>query len=358
MIVAIASDFAKMIANLKIARSCWSLRWRLVIVCAVCAMARPAPAQTTGKSRPPAKLQPKAGATRSVSLAPHFVAGQSFRYAMEFETDTATTRSGFASDPQAPSQVSIIWNARLRMDVLASDTADGSERRLQITYEKSHAAVRSDSFDPSSIAAERQYDELEGKILVFALNASGDVKSVSGLEGVLQGDKAIDAARQWILSLNAISGAPAGGVSIGQTWFSEQPATNLLLPGLLWRSDSEYLRDEDCHPANPDAAPQPTAKASEPCAVILTRLSLIRGKPARPSKSAKGDVVTSGSWNGSGESLSIVSLRTGMAVSITQDAAEDMDVTVSSPSNSAMRYAGQIHTRTQVALEEENAANR
>jgi len=129
---------------------------------------------------------------------------------------------------------------------------------------------------------------------------------------------------------------------------------------MVWRTESEYLRDEICHPPNPDAAPTPSSAEStgnpepaETCAVILTRLNLVRHKPVRdvtPEEYRKSGVQTAGKWDGSAESLSYISLRTGLAVSITQTGSEEMDVTLTTGKNISMRYAGTILSRSQVAL--------
>jgi hypothetical protein len=314
------------------------------------------------RSNPPEKRQATARAKNEiasppVSLSPRFSVGQTFRYQMEFETTTATSRSGFTADPQGPSQLVITWNTTIRMEVLPAEASDSGGIRLRITYEKSTANVRADTFDPEAIATQQQYQKLEGKVVEFTLDAAGNVTSITGLEGIVDGDKAMQAALQWIAQLDAGSGAPAGGVRIGQTWSSEQPATSLLLPGLVWRNDSQYLRNEACYPPNPDAAPvSPHAESSgspdsaETCAVILTRLSLVRPKPARHAAQDKSEAKTEGRWNGSGESLSYISLHTGLVVSVTQTATEDMDVTITSAQNNSMRYAGKILSRSQVAL--------
>jgi hypothetical protein len=326
---------------------------------AVLAFAHHAAAQKKAPDKSPAKARQNG---EIVSLSPRFSVGQSFRYEMEFETTTATSRSGFAADPQGPSQLVITWNATIRMVILPAEAADPGSIRLRMTYEKSAAKVRADTFDPGAIATEQQYQNLEGKVVEFTLDSSEKVKSIAGLEGIVEGDKSMQAARQWIAQLDAGSGAPAGGVRIGQTWSSEQPAASLLLPGLAWHNDSEYLRNEPCHPPNPDAAPasshaesSASPESAETCAVILTRLSIFRPKSARHSALDKSEVKTEGTWTGSGESLSYISLRTGLAVSVTQTATEDMDVTITSARNTSMRFAGTILSRSQVALVADDA---
>lgn len=294
-----------------------------------------------------------------VSLSPRFSPGQSFRYAMEFETTTATSQSGLAKDPQGPSKLVITWDATILLEVLPTEASAPGSIRLRTTYEKSTAHVTSDTFDPAAAATEEQYQKLEGKAVEFTLDASGKVISVSGLPEIVDGEKAVQAAREWIAQLDTGSGAPAGGVTVGQTWSSEQPAS-LPVAGMVWRTESEYLRDEVCHPPNPEAPPAPSSAESaanpelpETCAVILTRLDLVRPKPVRnstPEEYRKSGVQTAGKWEGSAQSLSYISLRTGLAVSVTQTGTEEMHVTLTTQHNASMRYAGTILSRSQVAL--------
>jgi hypothetical protein len=187
------------------------------------------------------------------------------------------------------------------------------------------------------------------------------VKSVSGLEGIVEGEKASQAAREWIGHLDASSGAPPGGVTIGQTWTSDQPAESLPVAGMVWRTDSQYLRNEPCHPVNPNlpppappADPAANSMAGETCAVVLVHLNLIRPNPVHdptPEEYRKNGVHSAGKWSGSGQSLIYVSLRSGVVVSISQTGSEEMDVTLTTNhNNTSMRYAGTILSRTQVEL--------
>ena len=279
---------------------------------------------------------------------------------MEFETTTDTKRSGLASDPQGPTSLVVDWNATVRLEVLPVEAGAPGEIRLRTMYEKSTASVRSDTFDPAAAETQDQYHKLEGKVVEFALDADGKVRSVSGLEGIVDSEKAAQSAREWIAQLSASAVAPPGGVSIGQTWSSEQPANTLPIAGLVWRTDSQYLRNEPCHPANPDLPATPdgadsaaNSHAGSDCAVILANLNLVRSKASRdptPPEFHKNGVQSAGKWNGSGQSLLYVSLATGLVVSVTQSGTQEMDVLLTSNHNTSMRYAGTISSRSQVAL--------
>ncbi len=324
---------------------------------------------TPAKKSPPVRGQKSGAVSPRVSLTPRFIPGQAFRYEMEYETTTETSRSGLASDPQGPSSLVVVWNATVRSEVLPADADTPGGIRLRTTYEKSTASVRSDTFDPAADETSAQYHQLEGKVVEFTLGADGKVKSVSGIEGIVDSEKAAQTSREWIAQLSASAGAPPGGVSVGQAWSSDQPADSLLIGGLVWHSDSEYLRNESCHPANPDvptapgaADPSTNSGANSPaadCAVILANLNLTRSKTARdptPPDLRKNGVTSAGKWNGSAQSLLYVSLATGMIVSVTQSGTEQMDVTLTTNHlNTSMRYTGTISTRSQVALVADDA---
>lgn len=322
-------------------------------------------AQNTAAKKLPQAREQKGGAVPPrVSLTPRFIPGQTFRYEMEFETTTETSRSGLAADPQGPSSLVVDWNATVRIEVLPADAGTPGGIRLRSTYEKSTASVRSDTFDPAADETTEQYRKLEGKVVEFTLDAERKVKYVTGLEGIADSEKAAQAAREWIAQLSASAGAPTGGVSVGQTWSSEQPADSLPIAGLIWHTDSEYLRNESCHPPNPEVPAAPgaadsavnSAANSQPaadCAVILANLSLVRSKTVHdptPPDLRKNGVTSAGKWNGSAQSLQYVSLDSGMVVSVTQSGTEQMDLKLTSDRNTSMRYAGTIATRSQVAL--------
>jgi hypothetical protein len=123
------------------------------------------------------------------------------------------------------------------------------------------------------------------------------------------------------------------------------------LAGLTWRTDSTYLRNEPCHPATPGGIP--ATIGADSCAVILSDLALDAKhvpKDATPEDYRRNGLRTSGSWTGSGESLTYVSLDSGWVVSTTQSGAEQMDVTVLKPGENSMRYSGTVRTRSSVSL--------
>lgn len=290
------------------------------------------------------------------------------RYQVEFQTESEMKHGGAIQDPEGPSQLVVTWDATVRLEVLgpAGDDASSQQQpastgpapsasapasiRVRTTYEKSYAVVNSDTPDPNEASIKKQYDNLQGLSFEFTLGPNGHVAAVHGLEGIIADDKARAAAEQWITQLSGSSSFPTAGIAPGEHWSSEQAADSMPLAGLTWRTESTYLRNEPCHPSSPGVPP---TIGADPCAVILSDLSLDSKhapKDATPEDYRRNGLRTSGSWTGSGESLSYVSLDSGWVVSTTQNGAEQMDVTVLKPGQTSMRYSGTVRTRSSVSL--------
>ena len=291
-------------------------------------------------------------APQRVRLAPQFVPGQTFRYQMEYRTTTETRRTGLVQDPQAPAQLEITWSALVRLDVLLAEPPAPGSVRLRATYEKSSATARSDIYDPEGASLAAQYSKLQGHSIECTRTADGKVSNFRGLQDLGlprfdRGDpKAVAAVQDWLSQISSGVGGLAREVAPGESWSSEQPAAGAPLVGLVWRTESTYLRNELCRPATPSDGEQ--------CAVILTRLEMSQPRAVRdptPEDYRARGLRTAGTWSGSGESLTYISLRTGWVVSSTQSGSEEMDVTVSSAEGeTSVRYAGRVRSQSQLSL--------
>lgn len=343
-----------------------------------------AAAQKHSKAAPPA-------APSRPDLKPKLVPGEVMRYQIEFQTTSDTKSGGAIQDPQGPSRITIVWDARVRLEVLrgpggssdpdnagppgvkggqnvsgakptgansdgantaGANAADANAVRLRTTYEQSTATVQSDTPDPQADVIVKQYTQLEGRSIEFALDADGRVSAVHGLESILSGQNAVNAAQQWMTQLSAAgSSLPATGIVPGVTWSSEQTADTVPLPGLAWRTDSTYLRDEPCHPAPPTGAP--ANGPEDTCAVILMRLTLTPAhakRDAAPDEFRRNGLQATGTWTGSGDSLSYVSLRTGWVVSTSQSGTQEMDVNIANSLGTSVHYGGTVQTHSQISL--------
>jgi hypothetical protein len=380
-----------------------------VIACAPAGIRAQSAAQ---KPAPPTALP----ANGLVELRPKFMPGQVLRYQMELVTITEGSSGGVVQDPQGPSRLVVTWDATVRIEVLPADASSSASAtppsaqspaspaalHLRMTYEKSAATIQTDGFDPTASAIQDQYQRLQGHAVDFSLDAGGKVTDISGGDDVFATPQAARDAQAWVAQLSSGFAPPGTASAPGQQWSSDEPATGIPLPDMIWHTDSSYLRNESCalnappqalapsvagappsdtqsvvsaqSASSPPAgsAPPPTASAyssGETCAVIDTRVSLVPSKAtqkaenqaaknsaAQPNSNASSPanvpkgLHTTGTWTGASESLIYVSIRTGWVVSIAQNGDEQMDVTVTSDRLDSMRYAGKVHSHVDLAL--------
>ncbi len=341
---------------------------------------------------PQAAQSGKPSAAPHVDLRPKLVPGEVLVYQIQLQTITDTKPTGAISDPEGPSRLAVTWDATVKLEVLgelaqtpaappppspkpATGKSDGGGQaarrpaspatpaaapvaappgaplaaplRIRTTYEHSAASVKSDSPDPQSDEIEARYAQLDGRAIEFTVGTDGHVSEVHGLDNVFENDQVRQAAEQWMLQVSSPALAP-GGVAIGQSWNSAQPAVSMPLAEMVWRSNSTYLRNESCRPTDTSAA-----ASKESCAVILTRQSVLPRKQLHdptPDDYRRNGLHTAGTWTGSGESLSYVSLETHVAVSVTQDSSQKIDFTVTNAEGASIRYAGNIETHSRVEL--------
>jgi len=301
-------------------------------------------------------------------LAPHFRPGQVLRYQMDMRTTSQVRSSGLVENPQAPSKLEISTSFVVRLEVLSVDAgaaepaAAGPKRmRLRTTYEKAVATTHSDIYDPAAEELAEQYRRLEGRSVELTLDAQGKVVDSAGLEEVLKDPRAVVAARNALAQLAGAGGLPQEGIVPGEKWSVEQAIESAPLVGLSRRVEATYLRNEPCRLPLPAQAGAPAETATPlpgslgaSCAVILTRFEISqRDSPrdATPEEYRKRGLRTAGKYGGSGESLTYVSLASGWVVSVTQEASEEMDFTVTAlGSESKARYAGRVTTQISLAL--------
>jgi len=350
-----------------------------ILSCAAAISALAAGARANAQqAAPPAAASGAAAVTGPLELRPKFIPGQVLRYQMELVTTTSGSSGGVVQDPQGPSKLVVTWDATVRIEILPP-AASSTTQRLRMTYEKSSATIQTDGFDPTAQAIQDQYQGLEGHAVEFALDAQGKVTDISGGDDVFATPQAARDAQAWVAQLSSGFAPPGTTSAPGQHWSSDEPATGIPLPDMIWHTDSSYMRDEPCRQSPLAAAAAPTAMGPAPsagapasadtCAVILTRVTLVASKATQKAENnaaknsgaqsgsganSSGNVPkgmqTSGTWSGTSESLIYVSLRTGWVASVSQNGDEQMDVTVVSDHLDSMRYAGTVHSHVDLLL--------
>lgn len=294
-----------------------------------------------------------------VRLFPQFATGQSLHYQFEIRTSTRGHSTTPIANPEAPSSLEQSATVAVRLDVLEVTPGAAGEMggaRLRLTYEKVTVTTQSDAYDPQAAGLEEQYRNLEGRSMEFSIDPKGQVGDVTGLDAVLPSATAAETVRAWMAGLSSGASFPKRGIAIGEKWSSERPLHGAPLNGIVWRTESTYLRNEVCRSGASPAVASVAAKTAEEeqCAVILTHFEIVQKQTkgeVTPEDYRKNGLRTSGKWTGSGESLDSISLRTGIVTSVTQSSTQDMDFTISSASSpSRLTYSGHVQSQSQITL--------
>lgn len=311
----------------------------------------------------PAASAHRAGSSARIHLVPDFTPGQTFRYAVQMRTTTTSLTKGPIVDAGGSKAFTQSIGVVIRLEVLSASNAPGqlSSARIRATYENVAATSRSAAYDPDVAAMEEQYKKLTGQSIEFTLLADGKITDVTGLQNVVSQSDPSRAATlsQWLSQLTLGASLPKQGIAIGDKWSSVQPVQNTPLAGLEWKTTASYVRNQPCsmtsQASSAAGVPITPAATQDQCAVIMTHSEIIGGRGSKdrtPDVFRQNGLRTSGEWTGTTDSLSAISLRTGMVVSVTQTGSTHMDFTIMTTvtQRNRMRYAGDTHSESNISL--------
>jgi hypothetical protein len=312
-----------------------------------------------------------------IHLLPQFTSGEILRYEITTRMTTSGTTTSPIENPEGASLLKQSADMIIRLDILNVQSTSGSAMgriHLRATYEKSDATSETDAYDPQAAALADQFARLQGRSVEFIIEPDGKLSSIIGLEDILSNPSVAQSVRAWMVNLSSGAAFPQAGVALGQKWANEQPLVGTPLAGLIWRTESTYLRDEPCRSAapadstssrgNPAAPVQPSATspsvaassltADESCALILTRVEILRRRShddPTPKDYRRNSLSTSGTWTGSGESLDSISISTGLTIRSTQTSTQDINLTIiSTRSGARMNYTAHVESQTEIRL--------
>jgi hypothetical protein len=196
---------------------------------------------------------------------------------------------------------------------------------------------------------------LESKSVDFTILPDGRVDSVTGLADLFPDQRQV--WQVWLRQF-AIAGVfPRDGVKPGQSWKSSEPEqAPSPIVRLEWEKQATYVRDEPCAAIQFSETGIVTAKNSptESCAVVLT--SAILKQKSSPKDTTPGDfrlhdLRTIGNATGKNETISYISLQSGLIVRVTEDAHQFMDVLVAkTDASNQIHYNMEATGHTEVLL--------
>jgi hypothetical protein len=304
-----------------------------------------------------------AAARERVHITPKFRPGDTLYYQIEMHTISTGQTTTPIINPEGGTKFSENVGLLVRLDVLPiagarpsgektpQDSSDGPVR-LRVTYVRAHADSESDApaFDTPRVG--RDYDRLQGHSFEFTMEPGGTIADFQDVDNILPNSVNPAQVFSWMKTLASGSGLPQRGIVIGQKWTGEKPLSSAPLTGLVWKAESTYLRNEACGVSlAASGAGGGKSKPAGECAVILTQFQILR-RGSKHSDETPPDYLrhglrTSGTMNGSGESLDSVSLATGLLASSTQSSTQHVDFDIISAANGEkVHRVGELRTQT------------
>jgi hypothetical protein len=296
-----------------------------------------------------------------IRLIPRYSTGQVLRYSVQLRMKTTARATGPIVDPEGATQFNQSVSVILLLDVISGGGTATGPVRLQATYEKVAASGKSDSYDPNARALGQQYQKLQGRSIEFTLRPDGKITDITGLEDVATDPSRAAEMNQWLSQITLGASTPRKGMTIGEKWSSEQPLVGAPLDGVVWHTSSTYQSNEPCALSEMNSGsdsgrvrPQGASPVPEECAIILTRSETRdsrREGDRTPRVYKQNGLRTSGEWKGTGVTLTVISPRSGMVVSVTQNVTTHMDFTVTAgATGNRIHYTGDTQSQAQITL--------
>ena len=200
-----------------------------------------------------------------------------------------------------------------------------------------------------------QKEESSKKFVEFTILPDGRVQNLTGLDDLLPDQR--DTWQEWLSRFLFAATLPSGGVHLQQKWNSQEPeSSSSPIAGLRWLRESTYADDQPCHPVELTLTGGMAADNSEAqtCAVILTTALLKQSsKPANATSEEfkVHELRATGTAGGKNRIVTYVSLTTGLLVRATEEATQQMGVTVAKTDGSnRVHYEIQAKSRSEVVL--------
>jgi hypothetical protein len=292
----------------------------------------------------------------AVNLSPRFHAGQTLSYQISYHSDKhiKTESSVIVATPADSAKIDV--NALLNLEILGVQAqADRAIVRARTKFQvlDSDSRFNTPQFDAPSHQVQRQ--DPKGKFVDFTILADGRLAQLTGLDALFPEQQ--QTWQEWASRFLFGAELRTSSARVSQKWTSAQPEKSPgPIAGLRWLRQSTYVRDEPCRAVQ--LTVQGTVASSdaesETCAVILTTATLNQNsnqKNATPEDFKLHQLRTSGTAHGSNRIITYISLKTGLLMRATEEATQQMSVTVAKADGSnRVHYDVNAKSHSEVVL--------
>ncbi|PYT77024.1 MAG: hypothetical protein DMG40_24795 [Acidobacteria bacterium] len=273
------------------------------------------------------------GREQRASLLPKLKSGQALTYLIRYRSTKDVKTESNVAIPLAPAASQTDARGLLYIQILDLQQT-GGKPAIQARSQFLNGDAEASAAKPASEKSKSPPKPLApaGNPVEFTISPEGYAEKVTGLDNLTEEQQQI--WQEWVARFAMAWAVPSPRVKIGDNWKIERPerATSPIA-ALIWTRDSSYVRDEPCAPAQLSITGEvtPSSGATDICAVVLTNAKLVQKsspKDATPEDFKLHQLKTMGTAKGSNELITYISLTTGLVVRATEEADQQMDVTV------------------------------
>ena len=305
---------------------------------------------------PPIHPSVAAAPIARTTLFPRLHAGQTLTYYIQYRTKKNVKTESRVVTPTGPQDAETDAEWLLRVEIL--DVHPQGQRaaiHARSRFQSVASAMAQNNTAAQQNSSGSSAPNLEAKSVDFTILPDGRVDAVTGLADLFPDQRQV--WQVWLRQF-AIAGVfPRDGVKPGQSWKSSEPEqAPSAIVRLEWEKQATYVRDEPCAAIQFSETGIVTPKNSptESCAVVLTNAVLKQKsspKDTTPGDFRLYDLRTTGSATGKNETISYISLQSGLIVRVTEDAHQFMDVLVAkADASNQIHYNVQATGHTEVLL--------
>jgi hypothetical protein len=247
------------------------------------------------------------GSDDRILLLPKLQNGSSVQYETRARIDRHVTPKSNVSSMVGPRQVRRDLASALRVDVQEMRLVDD---RPMLSAESRIVPLDAPTAEEGPAKAVK---------IVFTVGGDGSIHVAEGADDL---DPEENITWQFWAAQFAFGWTfPASGIRRGEKWKSVLPEkTASPVANLVWERETTYVENDKC-PIVP----------AEQCAIFLTTSTLRQKsnpKDTTPEDYKLRELKTSGTVSGTNETVSYISLKTGLVVRATEDLQQGMDVTI------------------------------
>lgn len=305
---------------------------------------------------PPVQPNFATASVARVTLFPKLHAGQAFTYYVQYRTKKNVKTESRVVTPTGPQGAETDAQWLLRVDIL--DVHPEGERatiHARSQFQSVASAMAQNNSGSQQASPGSSAPNPESKSVDFTIQPDGRVDAITGLADLFPDQRQV--WQVWLRQF-AIAGVfPRDGVRPGQSWKSSEPEqAPSPIVRLEWEKQATYVRDEPCTPIQFSETGIITPKNSptESCAVVLTSAVLKQKSPPKdttPGDFRLHDLRTSGNATGKNETISYISLQSGLIVRVTEDDQQFMDVVIAkTDASNQIHYNVEATGHTEVLL--------